>query len=812
MRLLYHESSYICPLNKKVILTSLKSDTINKSSFILLFFVLLLVACSPTKYVGDNQYLLNRVVIKSDNKDVSPGELKKSIKQKSNLKIFGFWRLHLGLYNLSGRDTKKGINKWFRRIGEEPVIYESYHTKRSKQQLMLYLHQRGYYNAEVTDTVIFDKKKAKVIFFVKTKKPYTYRKVLDHVSDLSHNFLSLNQIKQEIPDSSIVRRYIDEDSLQVKIKTGNKVDTDILEKERFRITKCLKNEGYFNFSQEYVRFIMDSTLNNHQMDIFTSIQRPKDKNILRKYKINKIEVITDFDPKLAMTNDSLYFSTNDSITYRQVQFFYHQKLKINPKIILSSLMLKQDDIYRLKDVEQSYRRLQSLNQFKFINIKFTPTQTVDSLGFGRLNCVIQLTPYVYQSYSVELEGTNSSGNIGFAANLNYQNKNLFKGAEILDVQLSSSMETVQSTNKEKFYAREYGISSKLQLPRFLFPFLNVYKIRQKYNPKTVMSASFNYQRRPDYTRTIAEASFGYSWQSSKYLRHQFNLLEMNFVDVRDINSNFLKDINNLYIQNSFIDHVITTSRYSLFYNNKQNNLNDNHSSIRFNIESAGNTLRALDKLIGASKETSHLGKDKIESKYYNFLGIRYAQYIKSDIEYRFYHNINRANKMVYRVFLGIGYPYGNMDVLPFEKSYFSGGANGIRAWQIRSLGPGSYYNPAIIYPNNTGDIKFETNVEYRFKLFWALEGALFIDAGNIWSISKHDTREGAYFDFGKFYEQIAVGSGFGTRIDLNFILFRIDLGLKVHDPSFSGKNSWVLFNHPLKLKDFTLNIGIGYPF
>ncbi len=790
----------------------IKPYIINKNSIGLLLIAFIIASCSPTKYVGKNQYLLNKVVVKTDNKDISSSELKKSIKQKSNLRILGFWRFHLGLYNLSGRNEKKGINKWLRRIGEEPFIYESYQTKRSISQLKLYLRQRGYYNAEVTDTVIFRNKKAKVIYKVTTKKPYRYRNIYDNIEGLPQGYLSKNQVNAEIPDSSAIRQYVINDSVNSLISKNKKIDTDILQKERIRILKLLKNKGYFNFSQEYVHFMMDSTHNNHQMDVFIGLSKPKNAAILRKYKIKQLKIITDFNPKLAMVNDSVYSSQKDSITHKDIKFYYHKKLKIKPSVVLASLMFKQGDIYNLKKVEQSYERLQSLNQFKFVNIKFEPTNTVDSLGIGTLNCIIQLTPYTRQSYSVELEGTNSSGNIGFAGNLNYQNKNLFKGAEIFDLQFTASTETVQSKNKAKFDAREYGVSSKFRLPKFLFPFLDAYKIRRKYNPKTVMSASFNYQRRPDYTRTIAEASFGYSWRSSKYVSHQFNLLEFNFVDVKDINSNFLDDINNLYIQNSFIDHVITTSRYSLFYSNKGKDTKRNYNYLRFNIESAGNTLHTLHQLIGAKKNKIYLGENKIESNYYGFLGIRYAQYLKSDIEYRYYQYINDASNMVYRFFFGIGYPYGNMDVLPFEKSYFSGGANGIRAWQVRSLGPGSYFDPSVVYPNNTGDIKLEANLEYRVKLFWIFEGAFFLDAGNIWSISKNDNREGAKFKFNNFYEQIAVGTGFGTRINLSFILFRIDLGLKVHDPTIKGTNSWVLFNRPLRFNQFTFNIGLGYPF
>ncbi|MFA8436951.1 MAG: BamA/TamA family outer membrane protein [Marinifilaceae bacterium] len=770
-----------------------------------------LSSCSSTKYVPENEYLLNKVVLKVDDRKIAKDELKRNVKQNPNLKILGMWRFHLGLFNLSGRNEKKGLNKWLRRIGEEPVIYEAFQTQRSVKQLQIYLRKKGYYNSIVKDSVIFRKKKAKVFYFVEAGKPYRYRNVYDQASDLPFNFLSPFQKEQEYVDSSQLKGYMVADSLERLIRVNDLVDSDVMNNERARITKMLKNKGYFNFSREYVHFMMDSSLNKHQMDVFIGIRKASDARVEKKYRIRNTYVHTDYDPKMAMMSREDYGKGLDTLLYKDNYFIYRNKLRIKPEIILQANYIRDSVYYNLDNVERTYSRLQALLQYKFVNIKFEEIPAEDSSRYGVLDCHIQLTPLNRQSYSVEVEGTNSSGNLGVAGNLNYQHKNLFGGAEIFDLKFTGALETQRSSEQKDFNTMELGGEGKVSVPQFLLPFFRTEKFRKSYNPKTSLSLSYNFQRRPDYTRTIANVSFGYFWNSSKFKRHTFNPIELNFVDVLNLDEGFINQINNLYIRNSFTDHVISTTRYSFVFNNQNVNRAGSFRYLRFNFELAGNMLNAFHKLTGRSEIEDVNESGELEGTYFNFIGIRYAQYVRSDIEFRYHHYINKANTMVYRLFFGAGLPYGNMDVLPFEKSYFAGGANGIRAWQVRSLGPGSY-NDTAEFPNNSADLKLEANLEYRFKLFWALEGALFLDAGNIWALSEKDDRVGANFHLNRFYKEIALGTGFGARVDLNFILFRLDLGLKVHDPSEPMGKRWVIGRNGFSFNDLTYNIGIGYPF
>jgi len=777
-----------------------------------MFLLMGIVSCSTTKYVGEEEYLLSKASVKIDDKNISSSELKQNIKQQPNIKILGFMKFHLGLYNLSGKNKKKGINKWLQKIGEEPVIYEDFQTQRSKVQLDIYLKKKGYYDAVIEDTVIFRRKKAKLQFNIKAGEPYRFRHIYDEKSELPRTFLSPFQKLNEISDTSKIRHYLVADSLNREIQPGQNVDSDVLGKERNRISKVMKNKGYFNFSKEYIHFMMDSVGKDHQMDVFVGIKKPQSLNVDKKYRIRSILVNTEYDPKPLLMNDSVYLSKLDTLSHDACSFVYKKKLKIKPDVILNSLGFQTGNLYNLSEVEQSYSKLQALNQYKFVNIRFEISTESENEAEGSLDCFIQLTPHKKQSYAVEVEGTNSSGNIGFAGKLNYQHRNLLRGAEVLDIRLSSATETVKSSEQTNFFSKEYGGEIGLSTPKFLLPFLNANKFRRKYNPKTRLSLAYSFQKRPDYTRKQADVSFGYNWKSSRYFSHNFNLVELSFVDVKNLSQDFINSIDNLYIENSFTDHVISTTRYSFVYNNQNLNKPSNYNYLRFGFEFAGNTLSMVDKLLGKKEKEDFNDEGVLEGTYYEFFGVRYAQYVKMDIDYRYNWHINKANTLVARMFMGLGYAYGNLEVLPFEKSYFSGGANGIRAWQVRSLGPGGYSNDEATYPNNTADLKLEGNLEYRFKLIWALEGALFLDAGNIWAVSSKDNRPDAKFEMNRFYKEIAIGTGFGARVDLNFILFRLDLGVKLRDPSLPENDRWIIKNRPFKFSQLTYNIGIGYPF
>lgn len=796
---------------------NLNKTAIFKTKILLFAIIVVCISCRPTRYVPEGSYLLNKSKVECSNKQINTDELEGYIKQKPNRKILLMFRFHLWIYNIANSGKER---KWKAKIkeivGEEPVIYDDFLKTKSSKQLLQYLKNKGYYKAIVTDTTIYKNKKAKVEYQI-----------------ISNEVYKINNVEYQFEDDSIKQIILDNSNNSL-IKTGTPLDVDLLQSERNRITNVMNNYGYYYFSKEYIYFEVDSNSLKNQADIKLSIKKNirkiADKEFVNEnhkiYKIRNIFIFSDYDPKMLLTNPNYYKEKSDTLIFNYLSFIYKNKLTIKSGIISQSTYLKPNDIYNKNTTDKTYKALSSLRIFKLINIIYSD---VSNENDNLLDCYIQLTPFNMQSYTVELEGTNSSGNLGVASNLLYQHKSLFKGAEILDLKFKGALEAQTTTLKSNegiiqedipFNTIEIGSESGLSFQQFLLP-IKSEKFTQKYNPRTKIGLSYNFQNRPDYTRTILKNSFGYYWDGSKYLKHIVNPIEINSVRIKYNSEEFIESIKDPYVKSSYTNHLVTVTSYSLIYNTQNINKNRDFVYINWNAESSGNILTAINNFAGA---------DTIEGSY-NLLGIKYAQFVKSEIDLRYYNIFNKANSSVTRFFAGLGYPYGNLNVLPFEKKYFSGGANSIRAWQVRSLGPGSFID-SLNMSNQLGDIKLEANFEYRFKLIWVLEGAFFIDAGNIWAINNDDIRENAIFKFSDFYKQLAVGSGLGARFDFSFFVFRFDVGLKVREPQFLNSKSritnqpWVIenvfdkdwkrayrnSNNDNKYQFFAFNFGIGYPF
>jgi outer membrane protein assembly factor BamA len=394
--------------------------------------------------------------------------------------------------------------------------------------------------------------------------------------------------------------------------------------------------------------------------------------------------------------------------------------------------------------------------------------------------------------------------LGGGGNLVYRHKSLFHGAENFETKLTGAFEIL---DPEKFSRIDntvkIGAEVSLDVPKFMLPVLKSEAFVKKYHPKTSFSALYNYQERPDYTRTIANLSFGYKWKSSSFMNHFINPVELNILRLPFRSEKFKDAIEATYLQNSYEDHFLSLSSYSLIYNNQNVKKARDFQYFRLNSEIGGNILTGVNHLIGQEKP----------QEYFELFGIRYAQFFKLDVDFRYYQILDSDSRIVYRFFAGGGLPYGNSEALPFVKQFFSGGANSIRAWNVRSLGPGSYSPEELTgYPNQTGDLKLEANVEYRFSMLWILEGAFFLDAGNIWTIEEHENLEGAKFEAGKFVNDMALGTGFGLRFDLSFSVVRLDLGLKLRDPKYPSPEKWLPGSRKISSNTVSWNIAIGYPF
>lgn len=803
----------------------------------------LFIACNPTRKLKEGEFLLNKNHIINKETKINAVDFESYLKQKPNRKIFKVFRFHLWLHNLvnedrvkrkrilhdkknenrnnkrigKGKKTKKNnrqlVGEWMLEISEPPVIYDSILMKKSSKQLKLFLNNKGYFVNSVEDSVYKRRKRVSAYYTIHASAPYTF-----------------NNIEYKIPDE-LLKYYVFSDTSNTLIKRGENYDVDVLQKERERITYELNNNGYYLFTKDYIYYQIDTTVENRKVNISLGI-----KNFAKKYSessdsileaphqrfyINNIYIQPDFISK------KLDVGERDTLIADDYYIVHSQKLRLKTRVLLNSIFIRKGELYQLVNVEDSYKRLSELKEFKTINIFFTSSKG------DYLDCHIQMSPILKQSFTVETEGTNTSGNLGIAGSIVYQNRNLFRGAELLELRLKGGFEAQKTFNSSineldnpvsQFNTIEIGPEANIYIPRFLVPFH--IKTSKKSNPKTIFTSAFTFQQRPDYTRYITNLSFAYTWKESAKKRHTISPLVINFVKV-DLKPDFLayltSSVQDLYILNSFSNHLSTSTRYTFTFNEQNINKQENFSYFRGNLESSGNILRGIYNAVNSIKPGT-FGKD--EQGRYKLMDIVYSQYIRFDADYRYYYNRNEINKVVFRIAAGIGKPFINYPSLPFERSFYSGGANGIRAWQSRTLGPGSYNSQGRFTFDQFGDGQLEANIEYRFKLIKILNGATFIDAGNTWLRQVDSSRIGGDFQFNRFYKEVAIGSGIGVRADFNFFIIRLDIGLKIRDPQFSETNRWViqnLFNpewkrlyrvnnNNSKYSFVSFNIGIGYPF
>lgn len=760
--------------------------------------LLLFSGCASTRYVPEDRYLLNDIDIKVNKDGVDKDELATHLRQKENLRILGMFKLHLWLYNLSRIDKEKG---WLKNIGEPPVIYDEGLTQKSVQQLKQYLDNKGYYQSSVRDTVYFKKKKAKVEYIVKAGQPYR----MDHIS-------------YQVKDPEL-GKLIQQDSDESLLKSGEVFDVDRLEKERLRISNLLKNNGYYKFAEEYIHYQVDTTYESRKANITLILERPANADeqndsitFHKRYKVADYSLYINKQKSNAQIPN--YTITRDSTHTLGYTFYTDGAMPLKKNLFYKSVDIKPGSFYSKKKEDKTYNNLYALRQFKFVNIQYMEDRNFADSLIGTLHGKIILPLQVKQNYSLDVEGTNTSGNLGVAGNINYQHRNLLGGAEIFDVTFKGASErqaTIINNQSAEFNTLELGGQMRLTIPSFLFPInednLNLYSL-----PFTTFSLAYNYQARPDYTRTIVNATAGYTWKSSARFSHYLNVLDLNAVRIPSLNPDFINQIQDLYIRSSYTDHIISSTNYTLVFNDQGLVKRPDYHYLKMNLESAGNFLWMVSQLSGREKFTDENSTPDNPLTYYKYFDTRFAQYVKADFDFRYGYRFDKYNSVATRLFTGMALPYGNFNVTPFEKRYFTGGANGIRAWQVRSLGPGSYSAGAGEYPNQSADIKLEANVEYRFRLFWMFEGALFLDGGNIWAINKYDNREGAVFHFDSFYKEFALGTGFGLRLVSSYFILRTDLGLKLRDPSLPEGARWIPVNRSFNSTDLNFNIAIGYPF
>ena len=762
---------------------------------ILLYLALSLASCSATKFVPDVSYLLDEVKIHTDNKEIKPSDMRLYVRQNPNSKWFSTIKTQLYVYNWSGRDSTKWFNRFLRKIGDAPVIYNESDAIRSQEEIAKAVQNLGYMGASVKRTTKTKKKKLKLFYEITSGKPYIVR-----------------TLKYDISDKKIAE-YLRNDSTQSMLREGMLFDVNVLDAERQRITDYLLCNGYYKFNKDYITYTADTARNTHQVDLTLHLlpyktyvgDTPKEHF---QYKINKINFITDYDVLQSSALSSI--EINDSLHYNGFPIYYKDKLYLRPKVLVDNLRFASGDLYDERNVQKTYTYFGRLSALKYTNIRFFETQNGDST---QLNCYVMLTKSKHKSISFELEGTNSAGDLGAAASVSFQHRNLFRGSETFMVKFRGAYEAIsglQPGYKNHNYT-EYGVETSINFPNFLFPFLTS-DFKRRIKATTEFGLQYNYQLRPEFSRTIASASWSYKWMQKQKIQHRIDLLDISYLYLPWISSQFQedyinKDKDNYILKYNYENRLIVRMGYNYSYNSAggalvNNTITTNSYSIRAGFESAGNILYGISKMINMRKN---------KDGEYAILGIPYAQYLKGDFDFAKNIIIDHRNSLAFHAGIGIAVPYGNAKVVPFEKRYFSGGANSVRGWSVRNLGPGSFAGDGN-FMNQSGDIKLDASIEYRTRLFWKFRGAAFIDAGNIWTIREYENQPGGVFEFDKFYKQIAVAYGLGLRLDLDFFVLRFDGGMKAINPKYKKAKERYPIIHPRFSRDFAFHFAVGYPF
>ena len=762
---------------------------------ILLYLALSLASCSATKFVPDGSYLLDEVKIHTDNKEIKPSDMRLYVRQNPNSKWFSTIKTQLYVYNWSGRDSTKWFNRFLRKIGDAPVIYNESDAIRSQEEIAKAVQNLGYMGASVKRTTKTKKKKLKLFYEITSGKPYIVR-----------------TLKYDISDKKIAE-YLRNDSTQSMLREGMLFDVNVLDAERQRITDYLLCNGYYKFNKDYITYTADTARNTHQVDLTLHLlpyktyvgDTPKEHF---QYKINKINFITDYDVLQSSALSSI--EINDSLHYNGFPIYYKDKLYLRPKVLVDNLRFASGDLYDERNVQKTYTYFGRLSALKYTNIRFFETQNGDST---QLNCYVMLTKSKHKSISFELEGTNSAGDLGAAASVSFQHRNLFRGSETFMVKFRGAYEAIsglQPGYKNHNYT-EYGVETSINFPNFLFPFLTS-DFKRRIKATTEFGLQYNYQLRPEFSRTIASASWSYKWMQKQKIQHRIDLLDISYLYLPWISSQFQedyinKDKDNYILKYNYENRLIVRMGYNYSYNSAggalvNNTITTNSYSIRAGFESAGNILYGISKMINMRKN---------KDGEYAILGIPYAQYLKGGFDFAKNIIIDHRNSLAFHAGIGIAVPYGNAKVVPFEKRYFSGGANSVRGWSVRNLGPGSFAGDGN-FMNQSGDIKLDASIEYRTRLFWKFRGAAFIDAGNIWTIREYENQPGGVFEFDKFYKQIAVAYGLGLRLDLDFFVLRFDGGMKAINPKYKKAKERYPIIHPRFSRDFAFHFAVGYPF
>ena len=780
-------------IQKKIKRSTLPCDSQMHCILVVLLLAILSTSCSVERFVGNDELFLKETKVVSANQKATKSlMLDDYILQTPNSKWFGA-KIPLKLYCLGGVDTTNWATRLFRKIGQDPIIYNPEKAERTIQDLRQVLYNEGYMHNEIQLVKDIKGKKVTVSYLVDPGTQFTIR-----------------NIERKVEDPVLRQLLCHEDTLNSLLQHGMPFNINRLNEERSRIATRLRNIGYYKFYKELITFVADTCQGSTEVDIAMNIRLHLDNDRSdphphKQYRIGTLNYFVD-------TNGITDTLKLNKVEHKGSNIYYGDRLRFRPNLLTSNTLFHTGDLYNEEYQKLTYRYLTRLQALSYSNIIFEELE--DSI-IPTLNCNVVVNHAASKSISFDLEGTNSAGDLGIAASTSFHHNNLFRGSESLTVKLRGAYEAI--TGLEGYDGHNYiewGGEATLGFPGFLLPIVSK-RFGATHGSTSEISLQYNMQNRPEFNRRVLTAAWRYRWNNqNQKATHRFDLLEINYVYMPWISRTFKEQYldslgkTNAILKYNYENLLITKLGYTYAYNSlgtaTTSTYGKNAFTLKFNIETAGNLLQGVTGLFGPLYTDD--GKRK-------FCGIAYAQYIKGDFDFSKSFRIDKNNSVAIHAAFGIAYPYGNSNILPFEKRYFAGGANSVRGWSVRSLGPGEYdgADRSINFINQSGDLKLDLSIEYRAYLFWKFNGALFIDAGNIWTIRNYADQPGGAFRLNNFYRQIAVAYGLGLRMNLDFFIIRFDAGMKAINPSYHGRGHYPLF-HPVFSRDFAFHFAVGLPF
>ncbi|WP_281636139.1 BamA/TamA family outer membrane protein [Flavobacterium marginilacus] len=762
---------------------------INYMKYCIVLSLLFVYGCSNTKYLpeGDLLYKGGSVTVKdSVMKKKERKELEKALEDllrpKPNKQILGL-RPKLWFYNIAGEPTKdKGIRYWLRnKVGEEPVLFSKVDLDYNAKVLRNFAENRGYFKARVSADSTVRNKRATAEYIVQPRQQY-----------------KINEVKFP-DDSSALGKAIARTQRRSLLKEGNPYDLDVIKTERERIDARLKERGFYYFNPDYILAQVDSSKGDHLVNIKLKIKEETPEKAREAYKIDKIIVY----PNFTVSKDTIKYKKEDIVQYNDFTIIDTADT-FKPSVFDRAILFKKGDLYNRKDHNLTLNRFVNLGTFNFVKNEFKESDslknTLDSYYY------LTLLPKKFIRFEV-LGKTNSASYTGSEVNVNWNNRNLFGGAELLTVSVFGGADFQLGGENNCKNIFKLGTETSLTWPRFITPFH--IQGNSEFVPRTKATVRYEFQNRMQlYSLNSFNASFGYLWRENIRKEHQLNVMDITYVSPNNVTVEYQQDIDTDSALGKVIEkQLIFGPTYSYTYTNTMQKRKKHTFYFNGELDLAGNITGLITGANIKKKDTVKI------------LDVPLSQYAKVKTDFRHYLKLSKDTQLASRIIVGVGLPYGNSVVMPTSKQFVSGGTNSIRAFRARTLGPGSYLNQQTdnsYLPDQSGDIKLEFSTEYRAKLFSIVNGALFLDAGNIWLLNEDPNKAGAKFSK-DFMKEIAVGAGAGLRFDLSFLILRTDLAIPLRKPWLPENDRWVIdaidFGSSSWRKDnLILNIAIGYPF